>query len=130
MFYCSAGYCISWLLSLWIALYCFWVTNCSWVCQARPKPLPKRATSIESYCPVRPNSVEPHPKNYKKKFGFGCPTKPPDLGSGWAARPNILGFGCAPIPKDIIICIINILNFIIIIKNNIICIINIIFYYN
>jgi hypothetical protein len=37
-----------------------------------------------------------------------------------AARLNILRFGCAAIPKDIIISIINILNFIIINIKNII----------
>ena len=43
----------------------------------------------------------------------------------WGAGPNSLEFGYAPICKDIIICIINIINFIIInIINFIICIIN------
>jgi len=45
--------------------------------------------------------------------------------------PPIFGSGCAAIPKDIIIYILNILNFIINnMKNITICIINIIFYYN
>jgi hypothetical protein len=78
-------------------------------CQARPKTLQKRANNVGSCCPAGPNSV-----------------------GSRLARPKILqtgtGSGCAAIPKDIIIYIINILNFIIInFKNITICIINIIF---
>jgi len=70
-------------------------------------------------------------QNTLKEVRSECPARFIDFGFGWAARLNILGSGCAAIPKDIIICMINILNFIIInIINIIICIINIIFYYN
>jgi hypothetical protein len=80
--------------------------------------------------PIVLDLVAPDLKHFKKGVGFGCPARLTDHGFGWAARPNILGSGCAAIPNDIIICIINILNFIIInIKNFIICIINFIFYF-
>ena len=48
----------------------------------------------------------------QKGCGSSCPVRPNDLESRWGAGPNILGSGYAPIPKDIIICIINIINFI------------------
>jgi hypothetical protein len=52
-----------------------------------------------------------------------------EVGSSFPARPIDLRSGCAVMPKDIIICIINILNFIIINnKNFIICVINNIFF--
>jgi len=70
----------------------------------------------------------------KKKIRVGpsCPAGPNSIGSG-SAKPKTLqngaGFGCAAIPKNIIICIINILNFIINnIKNFIICLINLIIF--
>ena len=48
-----------------------------------------------------------------------------EVGSSFPARPIDLRSGCAVMPKDIIICIINILNFIIINNENfIICVIN------
>jgi len=68
----------------------------------------------------------------KIRVGSSCPAGPNSIGFG-SAKPKTLqngaGFGCAAIPKDIIICIINILNFIINnIKNFIICLINLIIF--
>jgi hypothetical protein len=100
----------------------------------RPKTLLKETTGVGSCCLTEPNSVRSHStrlKTLQKGVRSGCPARLTVLGSNWAAEPNITGFDCASIPKNIIICIINILNFIIInIKNIIICIKNIIFYYN
>jgi hypothetical protein len=89
-------------------------------CQAKPKTLPKRANNVRSCYPAGPNSVGSRlarPKILQTGTGSGCPARPTDFGSS-----------CAAIPKDIIIYILNILNFIIInFKNITICIINIIF---
>ena len=57
--------------------------------------------------------AKPDSKHFKKKSGSGCLTRPTDLESRWAAGPKILGSGSATTPNDIIICILNILNFII-----------------
>jgi len=50
-----------------------------------------------------------HTLKTSKRDWVLLPTKITDLGSGWAAGPNILGFGIIAILIDIFICIINIL---------------------
>jgi len=71
-----------------------------------------------------------HPKNGTQAPRWAKPkTLQNGVGSGCQPDPPILGSGCAAIPMDIIIYIINFLKlFIINIKNIIICIINIIFF--
>jgi hypothetical protein len=71
-------------------------------CQGRPKKLPKGTTNVGSCCPAEPNSVGPDSTLQK------------GAGSSWASGPSILGSSCAATPIDIIFCIINIINFIII----------------
>jgi hypothetical protein len=89
-------------------------------CQSMPKTLSKGANNVESCYINRLNSIGYDLARLK--------TLQKGAGSSWVAGLNILGSGCAAIPKDIIIYIINILNFIIInFKNITICIINIIF---
>jgi len=112
-------------------------------CQDMSKTLPKGANNIGSCCPARPKTLQ-------NRVAFSCLATPIDLGSGWAARPNIPGSDCATISKDIIICIINITNYFLLIfkillfifkillffiiiksiniKNSIICVINIIIF--
>jgi hypothetical protein len=85
-------------------------------CQVRVKTLPKKANSVGPSSPAGSNSI-----------GFGWPrlnALQAEAGSGCRSRTTDFGSGYAAIPKDIIICMINILNFIII--NIIICFINII----
>ena len=98
-------------------------------------PLPKAIRSGSSLA-ARPNTGPKHFQKEPVEFGPAAQQHPillgltqilqNGVGSGCPARPIDLGFGWAARPKDIIICIINILNFII--NNFIICIINIIFF--
>jgi len=98
-------------------------------CQAKPKIFLKGTTSVGSCYPTEPNNVECHstkPQTLQKDVGSSCPARPTVLGFDWATGSNIFRYDCAAIYNDIIICIINILNFIIInIKIIIICIKNI-----
>jgi hypothetical protein len=119
----------------------FFVKNCGWehcllyqkllglAAKSGPKHFQNELVVIDPVAqqdPILLSLAQPDPKHFKRA-GSGSLTRPVDLGSGWAAGPNILGSGCAGISKDIIICIINILNFISInIKNSIIYVINII----
>ena len=98
-------------------------------------PLPKVIGSGSSLT-ARPNTGPKHFQKEPVELGPAAHQHPIVLGltqilqngvgSGCPARPIALGFGWAARPKDIIIYIINILNFII--SNIIICIINIIFF--
>jgi hypothetical protein len=85
-------------------------------CQARPKTFLKGTTSV--------GSRSTRLRTLQKKVKSGYPARPTVFGSTWVAGLNILGSDYTTIPKGIIICIINILKFII--KNIIIYVINII----
>jgi hypothetical protein len=88
-------------------------------CQSMPKTLSKGANNVESCYINRLNSIGYDLARLK--------TLQKGAGSSWVAGLNILGSGCAAIPKDIIIYIINILNLLLLLLKILLFVINIIF---